>query len=515
VGALLVEDKILLKKILCLGNNDINTDHLVKKLAQEHNSINHGLVTDSDFVPLLSGYYHTTVVDIPWGKLFDVAKRFDTVVMLDQPQAEWTHWKCLQATYKFMVELEKTGHQVVFRDNQNSKKFSYWTELLTENKSFCAYAWVEMFNTNQNLHLCSRSSPVVTPIKDLGSWDQNPEYTAIREKMIAGESLPNHCEVCYNYEKLNIESYRQFESLDWVSQLDISSIEELKTIKHPYYYEFHVGNKCNIKCRGCDPVHSEPIGIEAKKFNIIPPTPHSWEAYSASTDHVNIDLLDSRSTVYFQGGEPTIMPEVIDFLKQCIKKNKTDFNLTMCTNGVKLTPKFLDVLKHFSKVSFSFSIDGFDKVNDYWRSGSQWNKVIENAHYLESLGYKININTVPGIYNVTNLHLLFEFLDREFPFTTMYLQLNYNKWQSAFNHPDVTMVIDSLEKCMNTSMYRSNGKSCKSSIDGLHKYYTNDPVFSATDLRAFFDYNDQLDRVRGVKLADYIPELEACRKYIL
>jgi sulfatase maturation enzyme AslB (radical SAM superfamily) len=218
--------------------------------------------------------------------------------------------------------------------------------------------------------------------------------------------------------------------------------------------------------------------------------------------------------VYFQGGEPTIMPEVIDFLKQCIKKNKTDFNLTMCTNGVKLTSKFLDVLKHFSKVSFSFSIDGFGKVNDYWRSGSHWDKVISNAHYLESLGYKININTVPGIYNVTNLHLLFEFLDREFPFTTMYLQLNYNKWQSAFNHPNVAMVIDSLEKCMNTSMYRSNGKSCKSSIDGLHKYYTTNPVFDANDLRAFFDYNDQLDRARGVKLGDYIPELEACRKYI-
>jgi hypothetical protein len=110
---------------------------------------------------------------------------------------------------------------------------------------------------------------------------------------------------------------------------------------------------------------------------------------------------------------------------------------------------------------------------------------------------------------------LFEFLDKEFPFTTVYLQLNYIKWQSAFNHPDVEKVLDSLRKCQNTSIYRSNGKSCKSGIDGLYQYYNSNPTFNVDHLRMFFDYNDQLDRARGVKLGDYIPELEACRKYIL
>jgi sulfatase maturation enzyme AslB (radical SAM superfamily) len=234
-----------------------------------------------------------------------------------------------------------------------------------------------------------------------------------------------------------------------------------------------------------------------------------------STDHINIDLLDSQSTVYFQGGEPTIMPEVADFLKQCIEKNKTDFNLTMCTNGVKISQKFVDLVNQFSNVNFSFSIDGYGKINDYWRSGSEWNRVIDNAHMLESLGHNISINTVPGIYNVTNLHLLFEFLDKEFPFTAVYLQLNYIDWQSAFNHPDTNAVLDSLKKCQNTSMYRSNGKSCKSGIDGLYQHYNSNPVFNVEHLRMFFDYNDQLDRARNVKLADYIPELEACRKYIL
>jgi sulfatase maturation enzyme AslB (radical SAM superfamily) len=218
--------------------------------------------------------------------------------------------------------------------------------------------------------------------------------------------------------------------------------------------------------------------------------------------------------VYFQGGEPTIMPEVMDFMKQCIEKNRTDFNLTMCTNGVKFSDEFLETVSHFPNTNFSFSIDGYHKVNDYWRSGSKWNRVIENAHMIQNLGHSVSINTVPGIYNVTNLHLLFEFLDREFPFTAIYLQVNYLPWQSAFNHPLRDLVIESMRKCMKTSLYHSNGKSCKSGIDSIYNHYNNNPVCDLKSLKDFFVYNDQLDRVRGTKLADYIPELEAARNYI-
>jgi sulfatase maturation enzyme AslB (radical SAM superfamily) len=504
-------------KILCLGNNDYNTDYCVSELAQKNNSNNHGLVNDPEFVPKLPGYYHTTVVDVPWGNLFKLSQQFDIVLMLDQPREEWTHWKCLASTYKFMVELEKTGKQVLFRNNNNVKKISYWIDLLTEkNKSFCIYPWVELFVADQDVNLCARSRPTITSLDTLGPWQQDSNLNEVRQKMLAGELLPDHCRVCYEYENAGIESYRQFESLEWALQLDLSSVEDLKNIDRPYYYELNIGNNCNIKCRGCTPRWSKPIGIEAKKFNIIlPPGAFSGKAMNPYVDHVDIDSLDHQSTVYFQGGEPTIMPEVATFLKQCIDKNKTNFNLSMCTNGVKLSPKFLDLVNRFSKVGFSFSLDGFGKINDYWRSGSQWDKVISNAHLLESMGHKISINTVPGIYNVTNLHLLFEFLDQEFPFTSVYMQLNFNDWQSAFNHPNTQKVLESLERCMNTSMYRSNGKSCKSSIDGLYQYYTNNPVFNVDHLQMFFDYNDQLDRAREVKLADYIPELEACRKYIL
>jgi sulfatase maturation enzyme AslB (radical SAM superfamily) len=503
-------------KVLFLGDNSQSTDQQISDLAKQHDVINHGIILNSDFGPDLSGYYHTTVVDIPWGDLIVLAQRFDTIVMLDQPQISWSHWKCLQATFKLMVKLEQLGQHTVFRNNQNIKKILYWSDLVhKENKSFCIYPWINFFADGNQLKLCSRANDTVTTIDQFQGWTADPNYTQIRNNMLQGQQLPNHCSMCYNYEDHGIESYRQFETMDWVMQLNLQDVQDLAQLQRPYFYEVDTGNHCNIKCRGCVPKHSAPIGKEFKKFNITFPGDISWVPPASSIDQIDIDTLDSKTSVYFQGGEPTIMPEVLDFMKQCIAKNQTDFNLTMCTNGVKISQEFQEVVANFPNTNFSFSLDGYGKVNDYWRSGSQWDRVIANAHRLQSQGHSISINTVPGIYNVTNLHLLFEFLDREFPFTAIYLQVNYLPWQSAFNHPFKDMVIESMQKCMQTSIYHSNGKSCKSTIDSIYDHYSNDPVCDVKSLGDFFAFNDQLDSVRGTKLADYIPELEAARSYTI
>jgi sulfatase maturation enzyme AslB (radical SAM superfamily) len=503
------------KKILFLGNNDESSDREVSNLCAQNNITNHGLLTDPEFIPNLAGYYHTSVTDIPFGKLLVLAQRFDIIVMLDQPQSQWTHWKCLSATYKLMVKLEELKKVTIFRDNSNSKKIFYWEDLIyNKNKSFCIYPWIDFIDHGDKLVLCSRSMTKITTVEQLQDWSTDPNFKVVRDQMLEGTPLPDHCSYCYKHEALGLESDRQFQTLDWALQLDLESIEDLKKIDRPYFYEILLGNNCNIKCRGCQPAFSNPIAIESKKFNIVPPGPLRWDPLTPSIDRIDIDNLDEKSQVYFQGGEPTIMPEVLEFMERCLEKNKTNFELSMCTNGVKISDKFLKLVSNFSNTNFSFSIDGFSHINDYWRSGSQWNTVIANAKLLQSQGHFISVNTIPGIYNVTNLHLLFEFLDREFPFTAVYTQINYLSWQSAFNHPDADLVIASMQKCMNTSTYMSNGKGCKTTIDSIYKHYSSNPTCNIDDLRAFFNYNDQLDRARGVRLIDYIPELEATRRLI-
>lgn len=500
------------KKVLCLGNNGENTDVEVSKLANDANTVNHGLILDADFIPTAPGYYHTSILDINLGGILQLAKQFDLIIFLDQSVGEWTHWKPLLSSYKLMVQLDLLGYNTVYKDNANVQKYKVFDKFLAENKSFCIYPWINMVEELGQLNVCTRSVKKVTTIKDLTNWQTDPDYQIIRQSMLKGERLPEHCTVCYDYEAKGIESYRQFETKEWVAKLDINTIDDLNNIEHPYYYEVRLSNKCNLMCRSCKPEHSHLIDEEYKKFNIVYPFAQSFK-YS-STDHIDINTLNKDTRVYLTGGEPTIMSEVLDFMKRCIQAGRTNFDFTLGTNGQKLSPKFLELSSHFTNLNFSFSLDGYGRINDYWRWGSDWDTVIKNAHLLESRGHQIAINNVPGIYNVTNLHLLFEFLDREFPHCGSYLQINHVGFQSAYNHPNAQLVVESMEKCKQTKTYYGDGKSTRTAIDSLYDYYSNNPVCNLTQLKEFFEYNDKLDQARNVRLADYIPELDACRSYL-
>lgn len=497
------------QKILCLGNNSEDTDRRTTFLALKNKTNNHGLVADASFVPTVPGYYHTSILDIPFGGILTLAKHFDCVIMHDQPEEEWSHWKPLLSTYKLMVELDQAGSATVYKDNNNIKKYSTFENFLEENKSFCIYPWINFVEENGQLNTCARSRKKITTVAELGSWKTNAEYQKVREAMLRGERLPDHCRTCYRYEDHNIESYRTFETKEWISKLGITSIEDLEKIDHPYYYEVRLSNKCNLMCRSCKPEHSHLIDREFKKFNIIYPQRQTFK-YS-SLDVIDISTLNPKVRVYLTGGEPTIMPEVLQFMRNCIEAGKTDFDFTLGTNAQKISPAFLALADHFSNMNFSVSLDGFGQVNDYWRHGSDWHTIIANTKLLESRGHNISINTVPGIYNVTNLHLLFEFLDQEFPNTTVYLQINHFGPQTAYNHPFPDLVVKSMERCRKTKMYYSDGKSNKTCIDSLYDHYSKNPQCDLKLLRSFFTYNDQLDHARGVKLEDYIPELAAAR----
>lgn len=504
------------KKILCLGSNTRNTDEMVSNLARNNNAINRGLIHNGADIPINCGYYHTTITDLAFGEIINLANKFDQVILLDQPREQWDHWKSLLSTYKIMLELEKLGHNTVFSDNENIKNFNKFNNFIKNNKSFCIYPWINQTDANGSgyLNICARSDVSIVKWSDIKDWRSNPEFTEIRQKMLAGEKLPEHCKVCYDYESRGIESYRIHETNDWISKLDIRSIEDLDKITSPKYYEIRLSNKCNIMCRSCNPSYSHLIAQEYKKHNIIPiiNRPENFE-YS-NLEQIDISTLDPSVRVYLTGGEPTIMAEVLQFMKNCISLGKTDFDFTLGTNAVKISKKFLELADSFTNLNFSVSIDGYGKINDYWRWGSDFKSLIENVKLLQSRGHHISINCVPGIYNVTNLHLLYEFLDKEFPHITVYLQLNYEPLQSAWNHPNAELVVESMNRCKQTKLYYADGKSNKSTIDKLYDYYIKNPKPNLENLKKFFEHNDKLDAARGSKLADYIPELEECRKYI-
>ena len=78
--------------------------------------------------------------------------------------------------------------------------------------------------------------------------------------------------------------------------------------------------------------------------------------------------------------------------------------------------------------------------------------------------------------------------------------------------PNKEIVLNDLNLLTKTNSYVVDN-SFKSKVD----YYINEMSkleINIETLVSFFEYNDALDKSRNIKLQDYIPELEECRKYI-
>ena len=72
-------------KILCLGNNTVETDNASQTLANSLSLTNYGLITDLASTIKDHGVYHTSICDMSKTDILELAKQFDKIVLIDQP----------------------------------------------------------------------------------------------------------------------------------------------------------------------------------------------------------------------------------------------------------------------------------------------------------------------------------------------------------------------------------------------------------------------------------------------
>ena len=497
------------KRILVIGNETEDTDVRVTKIAEDNNTENHGLVNSINQDLNKLGYYHTTVVDLSPGDIAHLRNKFDTIKLLDQPSSEYPHPKTITTTLRLFQDLEELGYPVDYKNTQLAQNLLYWRQYLKDNKSFCFYPFTALINYSDFTSQCPKRVVPIKQIDDIVDWTNDAEYNAIRKRMLSGELIPERCSDCYDREREGQESTRQFETLEWAQRINAQSAQDFTKIASPLMYEIRPSNKCNIMCRTCDPHHSHLIEREWRTLGYK--DIKVFEFANTPFDKIN---FQSAISIYIGGGEPTIMPEFYDFLRKCIAHNVTDFELNIGTNGLKISDTLLDLLDHFSQVCFALSIDGYGAVNDYVRWGSDFNSVVANSRIIRQRGHKISLQTVFSMYNITRVHELFEFYDKEFPGSGCLVNVatGEDDVYMPYNHPRPDLVIESMRRCQNTSVYFNNGRSVKSQVDLLLDYYLNSNYGVDKELlNKFFTFNDMLDSSRNSQLADYIPELAAAR----
>ena len=502
-----------MSNILCIGNNTEDTDIKTKALAFKESADCYGLVSDIDTTVTIedftkSGYYHTSVYDMEYGKLFKFAQHFDKVIILNQPKEQYSHPDAFFKTIQLAKEL-KQYVTVVMLDTSYEDDINFFENLVKTNKSFCIFPFIELL-TNQRTDgqttVCCRSTTPVAKLNEITNFKTDKNYKIIRDKMLNGTLVPEHCNSCYKLEDQNILSAREQETVEWANRLNLSSLSDLDTIESPAYYEIRPSNICNLQCRMCGPDYSHLVGKEYKKLGLVKELPPK--------EYSDFDILDFKNLkkLYVAGGEPTAMPEFYDFVDRCINEKKI-FDFTVNTNATKINNRFKKQLKLLPHLQFIVSIEGVGRLNHYIRWPSDWDTIVGNMKYLVTNNHTMAINTTVSIYNVTQIYELFKWLDDEFPGVLVHAQLVSSKDDvlSALQFPDHKLALSKLLLVRQLKCY-NNDALLKSLVDGLIYHYQSDPVVDQEKLKSFFEFNDKLDKSRNVKLIDYIPELDQFRK---
>lgn len=485
----------MVMKVLCLGNNRKHTDELTSKLGN-----NHGLISNLD-IKVKEGFYHTSVLDLTNSEILELAKQFDRVIVLDQPVDNWNHPAEFHATQDI---AKRIGSKVSWQNTDGKFQLEYWQNLVSTNKSFCIFPFIELLTQNGHTTVCCRSDKPVQSIDKLDNFATDEEYQKIRRSMLAGEGLPEHCQFCYKLEDKGIISARQEETVEWAMRLDLKNIDDLGTIVEPVYYEVRPSNTCNLMCRMCDPMFSSLIEKEQKQLGKIP------QEYTEKYSNFDIVKIENVVKLYVAGGEPTAMPEFYDFLRKCARRKYTNFEFIVNTNGMKVSTLLLELGKHFKNLQYIISIDGYKKHNDYARWRSKWETIVENTHKLKDNGHKIHFNTVLSLWTIFDYHQLIHFLDTEFPDCTIHGQYEGRYTPFVFEYSQDQ--IQNLESIRTTKVYHNNSMF-QSFIDGtIHS--AKQSFVNKKAITKFFKYNDELDKARTSRLNDYIPMLEQLRMHV-
>jgi organic radical activating enzyme len=503
----------MVMRVLCLGNNTEDTDVRTRALALTKNMLCHGLISELEEhvienLVLADGYYHSSVYDITFSRLIDLAKKFDQIIILDQSKKQYSHPDAFYKTIRVAGEIAKS-QPVIYLDPIFKENINFFQELVETNKSFCIFPFIELLSNNGNTTVCCRSSTPITTLTDLVDFRTDKNYQAIRTKMLNGELLPTHCSSCYTLEDKGITSARIQETIEWANRLDLNSIEDLTALTEPSYYEVRPSNVCNLQCRMCAPDYSNSIAKEYKTLNLISEVPtHTY----ANFDFIKFDQLKK---LYVAGGEPTAMIELYNFLDRCIDNHQTAFEFLINTNATKFSSKFKKQIEQFSNLQFVVSIDGFNTLNHYIRWPSDWKTIVNNLQYLKQQNRVVSFNVTVSIYNVSKLYELLEFFDLEFPNSLVHCQLadSNEDMLSALNYPCHSWVLDGLTQIQNLNCYK-NDPLLSSFINGLIVQYQTRESVDLKKLSKFFKFNDLLDYSRGIQLEDYLPELEKYRRLL-
>lgn len=326
-------------------------------------------------------------------------------------------------------------------------------------------------------------------------WN-NENFKNLRKNMMTGEKSPE-CNDCYQLEKINTSSFRQiankdFEELSGLVQR--TSVEGYLDLTEVAYIDVRFSNKCNFKCRTCNPTQSSLIAQEYS--GLFPPIDYRTINPPNALNNI-IKMIPHLKRLNFAGGEPLLHDDHYLLLEELIKQKKTNIEMCYHTNLSNFSYKNWNILKlwnFFEKVFVVASIDDVGARGEFIRKGLDWKQFVKNAKLLKifspRVGFRLNITI--NVFNVLYLEEIIETLLQE--------GLVNSKDEIFFNL---------LTEPVGLNVQFLKNKIQKIAFPEIQKFIENGDVSFEEGKKEFLKLNNVLDDVRGENWRALFPKLSA------
>lgn len=473
--------------IICIGAGNHESASKSEAIAKKYK-------TEFQFVydggDIKNGVYHTSVYDYELRRLLELKNV--SFVCLDDSVTAYNDEYDFHNSCMFVSQASSSGFYVEYIDESFKNDFY---NVIANNKAICVMPWIAIHKSNRGDNSCCIQS----------GFDS---IDLVKDKMLNGVQHET-CNFCYDLEKQNAISARINYSAYWSQKLGINTLDDLVSQKEIKYFDLRLSNKCNAMCRICGPSSSNLLDKEFHKLGFV-----DKSIGITTTKFITKEQIHSASRLYFAGGEPLIHEDFILTLEHLKAENKLDLEILVNTNASVLPQRMLDAAKDFTNLQFIISADGIEDQLTYMRWPIKWDKFVETLKVLDKLAKtKLHFAVVISIYNIARCYETFKWITDNYPTADVDATPLVSPYsQQAKFFPNKALALENIQKIKTLALYIDNN-TFASKIDMLEQQLIESEV-DVNALREFFKFNDALDVSRNTYLADYIPELEECRKYV-
>lgn len=381
---------------------------------------------------------------------------------------------------------------------------------------FCYYNFFPWRTNAKHDYTFPDDKKHINDVDDINDWFHGSYMNQVRKSMLEGKPL-KECIGCYQCEERGEQSIRQETNYKYFEKNKDEPLDNVKLET----LNLKFGNKCNLKCKMCDPWTSSKLQTEWEEIGweyndpIVKSSTKDKVDYNWPTKEKNIEKLKAMAKhykhIHFSGGEPLLHKTLFDWMQHCIDNNYAkNIDFEIVTNGTVIPPQFITMAEKFNSVAIILGIDGLDNTFNYIRYPGNFDIVERNANfYYNWLRNKPNSRfTINFCLQVFNLHHLSNFIERYTPLCInskpgiIYLE---DPAYMSYNLLNANDIKQQIKKLLILKQSSNNEPMNEVIQECLTKLSTTKQNWAGwKELKQFIATQDNH---RSINIANYIPEL--------